>query len=84
MARSLSMRRATPPAARRGSRGMMRMREKKPLQCLVLKKLRKLKKIVPGCRDVGLEALLRRTADYISFLELKVIVLKRILDIHGV
>ncbi|CAL9061812.1 unnamed protein product [Musa acuminata subsp. burmannicoides] len=81
MARSLSMRRASPPA-RRGGRGMMHMREKKPLQCLVLKKLRKLKKIVPGCRDVGLEALLRRTADYISFLELKVIVLKRIFDIH--
>ncbi|RWW46951.1 hypothetical protein BHE74_00047111 [Ensete ventricosum] len=64
--------------------GMLHMREKKPLQCLVLKKLRKLKKVVPGCKDVGFEALLRRTADYISFLELKVIVLKRILDFHGV
>lgn len=79
---SLAMRRTS----RRGSRTVLPLRERKPqLQCPVLKKLRKLKKIVPCCRNaVGLEGLLRRTAEYISFLELKVIVLKRILDLHGV
>ncbi|CAL9101403.1 unnamed protein product, partial [Musa textilis] len=79
---SLAMRRAS----RRGSRRALPLRERKPQpQCLVLKKLRKLKKIVPCCRNaVGLEGLLLRTAEYISFLELKMIVLKRILDLHGV
>ncbi|WOL08603.1 hypothetical protein Cni_G17356 [Canna indica] len=73
---------------RRGNRGMlvaMREQKKKPLQVhAVGKKLRRLKKVVPGCRDAGLEALLRRTAEYMLFLELKVIVLKKILDLHGV
>ncbi|KAJ8504470.1 hypothetical protein OPV22_005356 [Ensete ventricosum] len=76
------MRRAS-PRARRGSRGMVSLRERKPLQHLVLRKLRKLKKVVPGCRSVGLQALLQRTADYISFLELKATVLKMILSHHA-
>ncbi|URE03475.1 hypothetical protein MUK42_19417 [Musa troglodytarum] len=77
------MRRAS-PRARRGSRGMVPLRERKPLQHPVLRKLRKLKQVVPGCRSVGLQALLQRTANYISFLELKATVLKKILSHHGV
>lgn len=83
MIRSSAMRRAS-PRARRGSRGMVSLRERKPLQHLELRKLRKLKKVVPGCRSVGLQALLQRTADYISFLKLKATVLKKILSHHGV
>ncbi|KAG6485869.1 hypothetical protein ZIOFF_054436 [Zingiber officinale] len=61
---------------------------KTPLQhVVVLRKLRRLKKLVPGCcrsTAIGLEELLRRTAQYISFLELKVILLKRTIDFMGI
>lgn len=53
------------------------------VQPLVTRKLRKLKKIIPGCEEAGLEELLQRTAEYISFLELHVIILERISNLHG-
>ncbi|KAG6504775.1 hypothetical protein ZIOFF_037122 [Zingiber officinale] len=78
MARSVAMKR------RRISRssGMV----KKPLQRAVLRKMRRLKELVPGCcrnTAIGFEELLRTTAQYVTFLELKIIILKRTIDLRG-
>lgn len=54
------------------------MRGKNHVQAMVTRKLKKLKKIIPGCQGVELEELLQRTAEYIAFLELQVIILRRI------
>lgn len=58
------------------------MRERRPLQHLVVRKLTKLKMAVPGCRTAELQVLLRKTTEYVSYLELKVIVLRKILSLH--
>jgi hypothetical protein len=54
---------------------------------MVLRRLRELKKIVPASaarrRDSDVDALLRRTAEYICVLELKVALLRRVSDICG-
>ncbi|RLN35174.1 uncharacterized protein C2845_PM03G35170 [Panicum miliaceum] len=56
----------------------------RPFQHVVLRRLRELKKIVPDARDADVDMLLRRTADYICILELKVTVLRRLSAIYGV
>ncbi|KAG6470935.1 hypothetical protein ZIOFF_072023 [Zingiber officinale] len=63
------MRRALAPVTRRGNRGAMR--ERRPLHHLVVRKLTKLKMVVPGCRTAELRVLLRKTTEYVSYLELK-------------
>lgn len=47
-------------------------------------KLRKLESIIPGRQDDSIEGLLMRTAEYISFLELQVDVLKSLSHLYGV
>ncbi|KAG6473300.1 hypothetical protein ZIOFF_067214 [Zingiber officinale] len=47
------------------------MRARRPPQHLVVRKLRKLKMVVPGCRTAELQVLLRKTTEYVSYLELK-------------
>ncbi|XP_039792937.1 uncharacterized protein LOC120658853 [Panicum virgatum] len=59
-------------------------RTTRPFQHMVLRRLRELKKIVPDSQDADVDMLLRRTADYISILELKVTVLRRLSAIYGV
>ncbi|CAL9124151.1 unnamed protein product [Musa acuminata var. zebrina] len=73
------MQREPSPSMRR--KGMVPLRKKKSHEGLVLKKLGKLKRIVPGSKNVGLEVLLQRTANYIYFLELQVIVLRSMSDL---
>ncbi|URD93005.1 hypothetical protein MUK42_00522 [Musa troglodytarum] len=63
---------------RRRIRGTVQGRGKSHVQTMVTRKLKKLKKIIPGCQEVKLEELLQRTAEYIAFLELQVLVLRRI------
>ncbi|MQM08467.1 hypothetical protein Taro_041320 [Colocasia esculenta] len=57
-------------------------REDQPV--LLRNKLRVLEEIVPGSRDLDAEALLRRTADYIALLELRVSVLRGLSNLYGV
>ncbi|CAL5088256.1 unnamed protein product [Urochloa decumbens] len=57
---------------------------RRPFQHMVLRRLRELKKIVPDAQDADVDMLLRRTADYICVLELKVTVLRRLSAIYGV
>ena len=59
-------------------------RRTRPFQHMVLRRLRELKKIVPDALDADVDMLLRRTADYICILELKVTVLRRLSAIYGV
>ncbi|RLM85958.1 uncharacterized protein C2845_PM04G12590 [Panicum miliaceum] len=56
---------------------------RRPFQHMVLRRLRELKKIVPDAQDADVDVLLRRTADYICILELKVTVLRRLSTIYG-
>jgi hypothetical protein len=67
--------------------GMVALRRRRPFQLMVLRRLRELKKIVPASaarrRDSDVDALLRRTAEYICVLELKVALLRRVSDICG-
>ncbi|KAF8695336.1 hypothetical protein HU200_037566 [Digitaria exilis] len=56
---------------------------RRPFQHVVLRRLRELKKIVPDAEDADVDMLLRRTADYICVLELKVTVLRRLSTIYG-
>ncbi|KAF0900320.1 hypothetical protein E2562_030608 [Oryza meyeriana var. granulata] len=72
----------------RSSGGMVSLRRRRPFQLMVLRRLRELKKIVPatsrrsrGGTDV--DALLRRAAEYICALELKVAVLRKLSAIYG-
>ena len=59
-------------------------RTTRPFQHIVLRRLRELKKIVPDAQDADVDMLLRRTAEYICILELKVTVLRRLSAIYGV
>lgn len=68
---------------RRRIRGTVPVRGKSHVQAMVTRKLKKLKKIIPGCQEVELEELLQRTAEYIAFLELQVIILRRISNLQG-
>uniref|UniRef100_A0ACD5ZY54 Uncharacterized protein n=1 Tax=Avena sativa TaxID=4498 RepID=A0ACD5ZY54_AVESA len=88
MTRKMSMVRAGKSGA--GSRyrgGMVSLRRRRPFQLMVLRRLRELKKIVPASaarrRDADVDALLRRTAEYICVLELKVAVLRSVSAIYG-
>ncbi|KQJ90311.1 hypothetical protein BRADI_4g30760v3 [Brachypodium distachyon] len=55
---------------------------RRPFQHMVLRRLRELKKIVPDAREADVNMLLRRTAEYICILELKVTALRRISVIY--
>ncbi|URD92801.1 hypothetical protein MUK42_01424 [Musa troglodytarum] len=66
-------RRSVPPGEKEGSP-----------QNSVQGKLRKLESIIPGRQDDSIEGLLMRTAEYISFLELQVDVLKSLSHLYGV
>ncbi|ONM55120.1 hypothetical protein Zm00014a_037100 [Zea mays] len=58
---------------------------RRPFQHMALARLRELKKIVPDAQDAAdVDVLLRRTADYICALELKLTVLRRVSAIYGV
>ncbi|KAI0518762.1 hypothetical protein KFK09_006198 [Dendrobium nobile] len=60
-------------------------RRKRAVTSLVIRKLRKLKRIVPGCgRSSGADSLLRRTAAYISSLEDQVLLLESLCNLFGV
>lgn len=50
---------------------------RRPFQHMA-QRLRELKKIVPDAQDADVDVLLRRTADYICILELKLTVLRRV------
>nr|XP_051204920.1 uncharacterized protein LOC127318478 [Lolium perenne] len=67
--------------------GMVSLRRRRPFQLMVLRRLRELKKIVPAStarrREADVDALLRRTAEYICVLELKVAVLRKVSAICG-
>uniref|UniRef100_A0A0D9X8E3 BHLH domain-containing protein n=1 Tax=Leersia perrieri TaxID=77586 RepID=A0A0D9X8E3_9ORYZ len=71
----------------RTSGGMVSLRRRRPFQLMVLRRLRELKKIVPATsrRSHGgdVDALLRRAAEYICALELKVAVLRKLSAIYG-
>ena len=58
-------------------------RTTRPFQHIVLRRLREMKKIVPDAQDADVDMLLRRTAEYICILELKVTVLRRLSAIYG-
>ncbi|OEL36083.1 hypothetical protein BAE44_0002898 [Dichanthelium oligosanthes] len=68
----------------RKKKGVASAMRRRPFQHMVLRRLRELKKIVPDARDADVDLLLRRTADYICILELKVTVLRRLSAIYGV
>ncbi|WOL19698.1 hypothetical protein Cni_G28500 [Canna indica] len=70
-------------SVKRIGRTVLQLREKNPVKPKVRRKLRKLRKIIPGCHAVGLDELLQRTAEHISFLELQVIILRRKSNPHG-
>ncbi|XP_040383009.1 uncharacterized protein LOC107304799 [Oryza brachyantha] len=68
------------------------LRRRRPFQLMVLRRLRELKKIVPATSRRGsaaaaggadVDALLRRAAEYICALELKVAVLRKLSAIYG-
>uniref|UniRef100_A0A0E0EM37 BHLH domain-containing protein n=1 Tax=Oryza meridionalis TaxID=40149 RepID=A0A0E0EM37_9ORYZ len=73
--------------------GMVSLRRRRPFQLMVLRRLRELKKIVPatsrrgsGGRGGGgadVDTLLRRAAEYICALEVKVAVLRKLSAIYG-
>ncbi|PKU62709.1 uncharacterized protein LOC110111909 [Dendrobium catenatum] len=57
-------------------------RRKRAVTSLVIRKLRKLKRIVPGCgRSSGADSLLRRTEAYISSLEEQVLLLESLCNL---
>lgn len=62
---------------------MVSLREHKCNKSLVMKKIKKLMKIIPGCGGSGVDTLLRRTAEYILVLEMQVNVLKNLSNIYG-
>ncbi|WOL13877.1 hypothetical protein Cni_G22657 [Canna indica] len=70
-----SAKRALAIPLRRCRRGRVQLREKK---------LRRLKKMIPGCsQDIEVDELLQRTVEYIYFLEMQVIVLRRASNLDG-
>ncbi|KAF3339214.1 hypothetical protein FCM35_KLT16685 [Carex littledalei] len=65
-------------------RSFLVVRKRRSFQFLVKRKLRDLKKIVPGSPvDMDIDTLLRTTAEYICYLELQVVVLRKISVICG-
>lgn len=66
---------------------MVSLRRRRPFQLMVLRRLRELKKIVPAGarrRKADVDVVLRRTAEYICALELKVALLRRLSHMYGV
>uniref|UniRef100_A0A0E0LVD9 Uncharacterized protein n=1 Tax=Oryza punctata TaxID=4537 RepID=A0A0E0LVD9_ORYPU len=70
--------------------GMVSLRRRRPFQLMVLRRLRELKRIVPatsrrssGRGGADVDALLRRAAEYICALEVKVVVLRKLSAIYG-
>jgi hypothetical protein len=59
-------------------KGAASQMSRRPFQHMALRRLRELKKIVPDAQDADVDVLLRRTADYIFILELKLTVLRRV------
>ncbi|KAK1317327.1 hypothetical protein QJS10_CPA05g02284 [Acorus calamus] len=51
---------------------------------MVLKKLMKLRKIVPTCEEADIDTLFRKTAEHIALLELQVSVLEGLSSLYGV
>ncbi|CAA7398663.1 unnamed protein product [Spirodela intermedia] len=80
--------RAAAPARERAVASVMRRcigrRRRAAIRSSVHRKLRVLERIVPGCREAEMADLLRRTAEYISLLEVQVSVLKSFADLYGV
>ncbi|OAY85712.1 hypothetical protein ACMD2_19151 [Ananas comosus] len=76
--------RRRPSVSVRRIQAMVLAKKKKPFELLVQRKLQELKKIIPKNNDNGVEALLRTTAEYICFLELKVTVLRDLANLYGV
>ncbi|KAJ1289761.1 hypothetical protein BS78_02G189000 [Paspalum vaginatum] len=68
----------------RGVAAAAQMSRRPPFQHMALRRLRELKKIVPDAQDADVDVLLRRTAEYICVLELKVTVLRRLSTVYGV
>ncbi|XP_021310069.1 uncharacterized protein LOC8056003 [Sorghum bicolor] len=66
------------------NKGVASQTSRRPFQHMALRRLRKLKKIVPDAHDADVDVLLRQTADYICILELKLTVLRRVSAIYGV
>ncbi|CAD6219158.1 unnamed protein product [Miscanthus lutarioriparius] len=68
------------------NKGVVSRMSRRPFQhvYMALRRLRELKKIVPDAHDADVDVLLRRTADYICILELKLTVLRRVSAIYGV
>ncbi|OAY68271.1 hypothetical protein ACMD2_21476 [Ananas comosus] len=64
-----------------GRRRMIYLRKNKTL---VLRKLRELKRIIPVRGEVGVDAVLQKTAEYICFLRLQLLVLKSFSCLYGV
>ena len=66
------------------NKGVVSRMSRRPFQHMARRRLRELKKIVPDAHDADVDVLLRRTADYICILELKLTVLRRVSAIYGV
>ncbi|CAD6224929.1 unnamed protein product [Miscanthus lutarioriparius] len=66
------------------NKGVASRMSRRPFQHMALRRLRELKKIVPDAQDADVDVLLRRTADYICILELKLTVLRRVSAMYGV
>lgn len=65
-------------------RSFLVVRKRRSFQFLVKRKLRELKKIVPSSPvHTDIDTLLRTTAEYICYLELKVVVLRKISVLCG-
>uniref|UniRef100_A0A0E0M1G3 BHLH domain-containing protein n=1 Tax=Oryza punctata TaxID=4537 RepID=A0A0E0M1G3_ORYPU len=67
----------------RKNKGVASSVHRKPLQHMVQRRLRELKKIVPDAHEGDVDVLLRQTAEYICILELKVAVLRKLAAIYG-
>uniref|UniRef100_A0A0D3H728 BHLH domain-containing protein n=1 Tax=Oryza barthii TaxID=65489 RepID=A0A0D3H728_9ORYZ len=65
------------------NKGVASSVHRKPLQHMVQRRLRELKKIVPDAHEDNVDVLLRQTAEYICILELKVAVLRKLAAIYG-
>lgn len=77
-------RKAVFTAGKKKNKGVASQMSRRPFQHMALRRLKELKKIVPDAQDVDVDVLLRRTADYICILELKLTVLRRVSAIYGV
>ena len=67
------------------NKGVVSRMSRRPFQHIYgSEEAQELKKIVPDAHDADVDVLLRRTADYICILELKLTVLRRVSAIYGV